>query len=502
MGQEEVGTDKMRQLVEIAYGCGRNWQSSQTGYIHYCYSQLDEDYHHPIPTYENLLCVLALMRSRSVESITEAKELLGKLLYFQNDQEGISKGNFPIYLHEYPHCRDRQHAVLLLAPLYWIHKNFHHVIGSELKKRLENALTNALTFCLKTHNERPMAYPQAMKIAACAKATGHQLKDKALEDAGNALLLSYEKLNQPESISIPPAWATPTGLADLLIAFQMIYPEISKSPLTTFWKHLNNTWHKTSKAYCGPGWHEYQRDIDPQQTLYDYFLGYFSGRCSYRSFLNHPVLLQAALVHPSNDELYEIEYPLKISGEIEGVHWQAQQNDDYAISLLEKPKGSSHIAEKALHCLKLLWGGNCNVHSMVFQPTEADSVSIERNESTIAFYITLKPIVPNEKNQEVSFFVDRADPLKIKVLRNPSTTFRMGEKIELSDDTLNMALSFHLHEGDGEFFGHIMPGNRPSQMDLKGARRFNAYDWQLFIRSIRRDENCVIKVLLEIIPSQ
>ncbi|MBA2726941.1 MAG: hypothetical protein H0U49_02050 [Parachlamydiaceae bacterium] len=502
MGQEENGSERMRQLVEMAYGSGRGWQSPQTGYIHFSYNQLDEDYHHPIPVYENMLFALALMRSRSVENINEAKDILGRLLHFQNEIEGFAEGNFPVYLHEYPHCRDRQLAVQLIPVFYWMYKNFHHVLGADLKQRLEKALKSVLAFSLKTHNDREMSYPQGMKIAAGHIAAGRILECKVIEEEGNKLLSGYAEMNKPNTSILMPAWVTPSGIADLLLAFQMIYPSISKSPEESFWTHLKNTWHAETEAYCGPGWHESQRGSDPQPTLYDYFLGYFSGKCSYRSFLDSPVQLQAILVHPSVDEIQGVEYPLQFQGNIENCSWLVQQNQRYAYSLIVKPLEFSHAAEKAFHTLKLLWGQGCTIHSMVYQPTEVAKVDIwkegGKDGETIILYVTLDPVLPNEKNQEISLFIDKAEGLQTKVRGSFSSTFQMGDTINLSDEMIEIELSFNLQEGSGQFFGHIMRGNRPSQIDLKGQKRFNAYDTQLFLRSIRRDEHCMIKVSIKL----
>lgn len=490
--------DRMRQLLEISYSCGRGWQSSQTGYIHYCYTKLDEEFHHPIPVYENILFALTLMRSRSVENVNEAKEMLSRLLYFQSNKEDQTHGNFPIYLHEFPYCRDRSQGPLLLPVFYWIYKNFHHVLGSDLKQRVEKALNHLLSFTLKSQQEREFPLPQAMKIAAAAKAIGQLLANEQLKQEGDQLLAILDERASVDDQSVISAWLSPAGIADLSLAFQMLYPSLSKSPQTSFWHHLAATWHSASEAYCGPGWHEYQRGKDPQQTLYDYFLGYYAGKYSYRSFFDHPVQLQAALVHPTDDELPAALYPIRSQGSVDGVPWKVFQAEDFAYSLLAKPLEILKTSEKGFHSFKLVWGGGCNVHSMVFQPSAALKVDFEESDEEIILYVTLDPEIPNEKNQEISLYVDLSDNLKIKVQNTSSTTFQVGDLITLSDELLDISLNFSLQAGKGGFFGHIMRGNRPSQMDQKGSHRFDAYDWLIFLRSIRRDDHCVIKISIKI----
>ena len=97
LDQEE---DAKRRMVELALHSGRKRQSKQTGFVHYCYESSTSDPHDTIPLVENFCFALALFRSRLVESVQEGKRLLEKLLAFEIG------GNFPLYLHEYPHCKD------------------------------------------------------------------------------------------------------------------------------------------------------------------------------------------------------------------------------------------------------------------------------------------------------------------------------------------------------------------------------------------------------------
>jgi len=124
-------TDLIRQLVNLAVNSGRSLQSSQTGFVHHCYRQLDYMSHDTIPLYENFLFALALMRERTAESFAEAKTLIDKLLYFQESEAG----NFPVYIHEYPLCKDRNLAAQLLPVFYWILRTFPSALGQSLRDR-------------------------------------------------------------------------------------------------------------------------------------------------------------------------------------------------------------------------------------------------------------------------------------------------------------------------------------------------------------------------------
>ena len=101
--------DLVRQLVELAVTAGRSHQSPQTSFVHYCHQKMDETVNHTIPPYENILFALALIRMQTVQNVNEGKEIISKILDFQNPETG----NFPVYLHEFPLCRDRFMSVHL-----------------------------------------------------------------------------------------------------------------------------------------------------------------------------------------------------------------------------------------------------------------------------------------------------------------------------------------------------------------------------------------------------
>jgi hypothetical protein len=55
-----------------------------------------------------------------------------------------------------------------------------------------------------------------------------------------------------------------------------------------------------------------------------------------------------------------------------------------------------------------------------------------------------------------------------------------------------------VEEGEGRLFGHRMLGNRPAQLAVKGGERFNAYDWQIFFRTLDRSEKFRLRAKLQI----
>lgn len=116
--------------VELALKAGRKRQSAITGFVHYC-SEQPEKSSETIPVYENFCFALALLRSKSVENVLEAKALLEKLIAFEVDRQ------FPVYLHEYPHCRYAGLRSKLAPVIFFILRDFQSIIGETLRTQLQ-----------------------------------------------------------------------------------------------------------------------------------------------------------------------------------------------------------------------------------------------------------------------------------------------------------------------------------------------------------------------------
>src|SRR5205807_10554919 len=128
--------DFLRKLIELAAQSGKSKLSEQTGFIQHHPKVLEGEPAEAIPLYENMLYVLALFRTKTHENMQEAKILLDRLLYFQpQNKDVVSFGNFPVYLHDFPYCRDHFQAFKMMAPLFWIIEEFLPVLGESLQNR-------------------------------------------------------------------------------------------------------------------------------------------------------------------------------------------------------------------------------------------------------------------------------------------------------------------------------------------------------------------------------
>ncbi len=454
----------IKQLIDLAIACGRKRLSPQTGYIHHCSHALDEEVHYPIPVVENALFALALMRSKTSENILEAKNLLERLLHFQNEE-----GNFPIYLHEYPKAHDRYLGAHLLLPFHWILKQFASILGADLRLRLQEAFDRLLEYTLKSHVEKPAPYPLHIKIAAIA---------------GDP---HFDALITPPDATL---WFHPQHIGDILSALQVVYPSIAESSWEPFWKHLGTLWHHPSCSYAGPALKDLQKGFEPKPSLYDLYMGYFSGAFSKRALADSIFHLQAALIQPTDDKLVVPNYPCRFQGHIGASPYYLYHTPSYAYSVIRDKETP----------LRIVWGTPQKAHTFVLQKGNIASFDFQADDPLLELRMNLgEPIhvEDREENRELAFYFDASEEARISVDGHSSSTFQLGQELMLHLDGLTLSLNLTIEEGTGHFFGHLMRGNRPSQISLKGTHRHQSFDWQVFLRTLRRSELCRLKASLK-----
>ncbi len=120
------------KLTNLALIAARKRQSRETGFVHYCYEHPES--RDTIPLFENFCFVLALFKTRMADHVLEGKALLNKLLSFQVGN------NFPIYLHEFPLCKNPNLSKHIYPVIFWLLKDFHVVLGEDLRTALESLL--------------------------------------------------------------------------------------------------------------------------------------------------------------------------------------------------------------------------------------------------------------------------------------------------------------------------------------------------------------------------
>ena len=84
---------------------------------------------------------------------------------------------------------------------------------------------------------------------------------------------------------------------------------------------------------------------------------------------------------------------------------------------------------------------------------------------------------------EAVLFTDISPETELFVNGSKATTFKLGDPITIQTPGLKIDLRFELLSGTGDFCGHIFRSNRPNQI---GKDPYEAYDWQIGIRTLRR----------------
>lgn len=481
----------IRTLVDRAVAYGRTRKSSQSGFLHFHNGTPEESQHLTIPTYDNFLYALALLRTRSIDNITEAKEFLEKLLPFQIPTPYGEAGSFPLYLHEFPQAKDRFLAVPIATVLCYILRDYGHVIGGELRGRLLEALTRLVAFVENIHTATPPPFRLQVATAVLYVAAGRILDDAALCGRGEALLASLDKT--PNA-----TWYSPKTLGQLLSSLALVYASLSQSPWKLLWDHADMCWHRSTGAYIGPPFCQWQMREEPQVTLFDLILGAQSGRLTKRSFRDAHILLEAATVHLTDDEIDLEDRPGTFGGTFGSSRWYLCKRPEMAYAAFEgKPEEVHQNQEKGFHNFVMVWGNGDRVHSVGCQRVRVGGVACTPLENGVELLFSLEggPAEEDrERNREVVVAVDRHTTSTFSVNGENSMIFHVADKLVIDG---SVAMTFEVVEGEGKFLGHRMPGNRASHVGLPESNHFEAYDWLMFLRTVHRTAPCKIALRIE-----
>lgn len=168
------------------------------------------------------------------------------------------------------------------------------------------------------------------------------------------------------------------------------------------------------------------------------------------------------------------DHPLQLSlSALQTLEFQPEhQNPDFAMTFAAHSDANSTFE----HVVRLLWGKN-PLHSLVLPITSAATVS-----SGWETTVQLPPAIP-EDLFEIALYCDAR--LELTIDGKKGTVFFLGQKISLGP----FFLTFEAVQGEGDFCGHILRGNRPCQLANTGA-----YDWKIGLRTLRRSEDAAIKI--------
>ncbi len=279
---------KQIRTIDLAYQAGVKRKSERTQFVH------DAE---TIPLYENFCFALALFRKKSAESVSEGKELIARLLPFQ-----AQDGNFPLYLHDFPHCHDFQLRYRIAPILIYLLRLFSPVLG-ELKGKVEEALKKALS-------KKPEKPSWENRYRACV---------------GEALL------------PVNPTDFSPQEWTEWLITAQLAGQT-----------HFSIPYDANLQLFIGPARFDAQEKGEPRPNPVEWLLA--DGEFSPRLLRDHPHQLLAAPLFPITYEpVTTVDSSLRLFWKgTAGIHSLVGK------SLFDLPElsemGRGDLFEAALHC--------------------------------------------------------------------------------------------------------------------------------------------------------
>jgi len=452
-----------------------------TRFLHFHPQTPEGENHRPIPTIENALYALALCRSHERDEVIKGLALIDSILPFQ-----IRDGSFPCYLHQYPTNLDGLIGLDLLPSFYWILHDYHSVLGAQRSAALRASAEKLLKFTQERMDE--IAPPPHLKqiYGIIQSAFGSLWNDSALENRGNSLLATVQGI---DSLLWKERY-TPDVIGRIALISEMV----GTNPLLK--EAIIASWHPNLNRYVGPIYRGTFHEGEMVLSLVDLLFGQINRTPKHNSHL--PTILRGVWLKevwsklPSTDSNVE----QTIHSGPHGVIWSGS---DYAIAAFDGAESIEPSQASQFFPLQYFWSTPHSEHSFVLQgPTH--SIHPKKEGNILRFEIDLPEELPEddrEKSYELNFFITRTSNLTFNVAEGKSTTFHLNEKIQFVTPTHSCTVKINLLSGSGRFIGHIMRGNRPSESGAKGSKRYEAWDWNLILRTLERDIACRLAVEIE-----
>lgn len=440
-----------RKLIHLASEYGKKMVSPQTGYLHYY--GISAPIHHTIPFLDNLHLALVWMRMHTVEQVQAGKALLDNLLKFE------VSGNFPVFIHEYPSCKDEYLPHKAYLPLAFIFKEFGPVLGQELRQKVQQTLEAIELYCDKN--------PSISKLLDYKVLCSRKLHGKL-----DALPVFEGTYTLPEMN------------AEAALAYYFTQPKLEGQPL---WDILVNGWHSATSAFAGPVKMGSHHRLYPQITAYELLLWYLQGDVPHRSDLadSHALLWASCLPLRCNDPLPQNKF------------------SPVAVTLLDKTAALNSNEDYRFHPLYILWGNAAQPSTFVCQVEQQVRVTATQDNGHMELIFSFDEEFSgndDDKAKEINFYFTKLPDQHPQMTVNgiKASIFEEKDLFKLDFAGINIEMKFEVLDDEGRFVAHLLPGNRPSQMIHFGGERFAAFDWQILLRTVTRHKSTKVKVIINL----
>ncbi|OJU82182.1 MAG: hypothetical protein BGO10_04880 [Chlamydia sp. 32-24] len=477
------------RLQTMALHAGKKQVSSQTGFYHLFYHALPEEHPLTIPLYENFLYALALFNVRQMDQVTEGKHLLERLLHFQNKEEGF----FPTYVHEYPFAQDSYFCINYFAPLFWIEKEYGHILGQELKKKVFEAVVHLFLFFENLMRLRDVPYLLKVKYFCALQAFGTLWGNKEWQEEATK---SLEKLANGNEEA---AWVISQSIGEIIVHLQMIYKDLFTSPWSKFIDQANSFWHTHLQSYVGPCWMELSQNFETKPTLYDYIFNQDADMLSSRLKVEQPLHLQLVLIQPISKKV--IPSKRFVKGVTEGLNWDCLIDEKYALSAIQKNKPIAVVFEKGFTPFRMVFGNLERQHSLIFQNLNCSEVLTSFEDGIYLDFILNHDfdVDDRDKQKEIVWYWDIAKESTFLVEAHTANVFHLNDTIQFTSDNFAWEFSFSTNNKENKFVGHVIRQNRLAQTQNKGIKKFDCYDWMGYIRTVARDPESRLRINLKLL---
>jgi len=460
-----MAQDLVRILVEQAVRAAKIHTSEHTGFV--------TDQYGRIALYDNFLFVLALFRTKSQEHVQEGIKLLEKLLYFQQRFSDVAAhGAFSVFLHDYPLYVDLRTSIRILRVLYWLQKEFRHVLSRPFMKKIDEAIEDLAAYCKNEYEAHDLPLYLALSI--------------------EALLFAFSKIEVSRIVIQKQELAllSPEYLAECIASYHVAPTLCKYGPL---WPYLTESLYVPSLLYAGPAFSLEQEGSEPKVSLYDYYMAVFKENLTKRVQGDALHVLQGALVRNAH-ELQEKVLPAQVHESIGEFSWSRYCKEAFSISCIT----GVPLAHQKRNFFPFYLVSQR--HTLVMQQSVGTVEGYSYDDKKITFEVSFeKELFLQEKElpKVLCFWFDNTSSTKLTVGGEKASCIPLTESMDITLSSLQIAMTAKKLSGDGEFVWHVIRSNRPSQVSIPGAKeRQKAYDVELFLRPLRATQDCRIEFVL------
>ncbi len=139
---------------------------------------------------------------------------------------------------------------------------------------------------------------------------------------------------------------------------------------------------------------------------------------------------------------------------------------------------------------RLLWKGS-SLHSLILPH------AVKTGECFV-FELPDGVEVTRDDLFEIEIFTDISPETSLYINDEKSMVFYLGDRVSIRTPLLSIDLRFEILKGEGEFCGGISRSNRPGQVSCVGPNQYEAYDWTIALRTLRRNGPCTVGCFIQI----